>query len=201
MDFDVLARTLPGVTRLDPVDGDTAGSRSSLRCPPSPARTRAPSKVVGKTPDRQLRLRGEAEGNARLGRGRRPLRAERRGEATHVSSTMSFQTGGVLSGVGQRFMEGIAKSMMRQFFKAFERELELALRRRPQTTRRGGRMKISAQFMPGDLPVFTDSVRKAEEAGLLASVARRRTASLAQRLRLHDPRARGDRSRSRSAPR
>ena len=37
---------------------------------------------------------------------------------------MSFQTGGVLSGVGQRFMEGIAKSMMRQFFKAFERELE-----------------------------------------------------------------------------
>jgi 5,10-methylenetetrahydromethanopterin reductase len=26
-------------------------------------------------------------------------------------------------------------------------------------------MKISAQFMPGDLPVFVDSVRKAEEAG------------------------------------
>jgi hypothetical protein len=26
-------------------------------------------------------------------------------------------------------------------------------------------MKISAQFMPGDLPVFVESVRKAEEAG------------------------------------
>ena len=26
-------------------------------------------------------------------------------------------------------------------------------------------MKISAQFMPGDLPVFIDSVRKAEESG------------------------------------
>ena len=26
-------------------------------------------------------------------------------------------------------------------------------------------MKISAQFMPGDLPVFLESVRKAEEAG------------------------------------
>ena len=36
---------------------------------------------------------------------------------------MSFQTGGTLSGVGQRFMEGIAKSMV-QFFTAFERELE-----------------------------------------------------------------------------
>ena len=45
-------------------------------------------------------------------------------EGTRVSSTMSFQTGGTLSGVGQRFMEGIAKSMVRQFFKAFERELE-----------------------------------------------------------------------------
>ena len=26
-------------------------------------------------------------------------------------------------------------------------------------------MKISAQFMPGDLPVFVESVRRAEEAG------------------------------------
>jgi alkanesulfonate monooxygenase SsuD/methylene tetrahydromethanopterin reductase-like flavin-dependent oxidoreductase (luciferase family) len=26
-------------------------------------------------------------------------------------------------------------------------------------------VKISAQFMPGDLPVFIDSVRKAEECG------------------------------------
>src|SRR5207248_3756809 len=29
----------------------------------------------------------------------------------------------------------------------------------------GEMMKVSAQFMPGDLPVFVESVRKAEEAG------------------------------------
>ena len=33
---------------------------------------------------------------------------------------------------------------------------------------RGGWMKISAQFMPGDLPVFAESVRKAEEAATRA---------------------------------
>ena len=52
------------------------------------------------------------------------------GDGTRVASTMSFQTGGMLSGVGQRFMEGVAKSMIRQFFKAFERELEAPGQRR-----------------------------------------------------------------------
>ena len=81
-------------------------------------------KVVQKNPIDNYELRGEAKGTLGWVKGGRPLRADRAGRGRDVASTMSFQTGGVLSGVGQRFMEGIAKSMMRQFFKAFERELE-----------------------------------------------------------------------------
>lgn len=46
------------------------------------------------------------------------------GDGTEVSSTMAVQTGGILSGVGQRFMQAVAKSMIRDFFSAFEQQLE-----------------------------------------------------------------------------
>ena len=39
---------------------------------------------------------------------------------------MRFQTGGAISGVGQRFMGAIAKSMIKEFFRSFGRELEAA---------------------------------------------------------------------------
>ena len=54
-------------------------------------------------------------------------------------------------------------------------------------------MEISAQFMPGDLPVFIDSVRKAEEAATPV-LPRRRPAPLAERLRVYGARARRDRA-------
>jgi carbon monoxide dehydrogenase subunit G len=124
MDFGVLARTLPGVTRLDPVNGEVCSLTVE---PPVSAITgtyEGTVEVVDKSPIENYELRGEATGTLGWVRGGARFELVEEGEATHVASTMSFQTGGMLSGVGQRFMEGIAKSMMRQFFKAFERELE-----------------------------------------------------------------------------
>ena len=124
MDFDVLARTLPGVTRLDPVDADTC--RLTVEPPVSSitGTYEGTVKVAQKTPVDSYQLSGEAKGTLGWVRGDAHFELSAEEEGTRVSSTMSFQTGGTLSGVGQRFMEGIAKSMVRQFFKAFERELE-----------------------------------------------------------------------------
>jgi carbon monoxide dehydrogenase subunit G len=124
MDFGVLARTLPGVTRLDPLGIDVCSLTVE---PPVSAITgtyEGTVKVVEKTPIAHYELSGEAKGTLGWVRGDARFELADEGQATRVASTMSFQTGGTLSGVGQRFMEGIAKSMMRQFFKAFELELE-----------------------------------------------------------------------------
>ena len=43
---------------------------------------------------------------------------------TELAAKMAFQAGGMLAGVGQRLMDGVAKGMIRDFFAAFERELE-----------------------------------------------------------------------------
>jgi carbon monoxide dehydrogenase subunit G len=79
--------------------------------------------VVEKKPIESYKLRGEAKGRLGWVRGDASFTLQEDPGGTAVSSTMNFQTGGVLSGVGQRFMQAIAKSMLRDFFKAFEREL------------------------------------------------------------------------------
>jgi carbon monoxide dehydrogenase subunit G len=124
MDFGVLARTLPGVTRLDPHGGEVCSLTVE---PPVSAITgtyEGTVKVVEKTPIDNYALSGEAKGSLGWVKGDARFELVDEGRGTRVASAMSFQTGGVLSGVGQRFMEGIAKSMMRQFFTAFERELD-----------------------------------------------------------------------------
>ena len=124
MDFGVLARTLPGIERLDPLDQDTC--RLTIK-PPVSAITGSYEGTVGvvhKTPIDNYELRGEAKGPLGWVRGDARFELAEAEAGTRVASTMTFQTGGMLSGVGQRFMEGIAKSMMRQFFKAFGCELD-----------------------------------------------------------------------------
>ena len=79
--------------------------------------------VVEKEPIDSYRLRGEAKGRLGWVRGDASFGLSEADGGTEVASTMTFQTGGVLSGVGQRFMQAIAKSMIREFFKSFEREL------------------------------------------------------------------------------
>jgi carbon monoxide dehydrogenase subunit G len=128
MDFDVLARTLPGVESLEPIDQETCRLTVKVLVPSITGTYDGEVKVVEKEPIDSYRLRGEAKGRLGWVKGDAYFTLKETGNGTEVSSTMSFQTGGVLSGVGQRFMQAIAKSMIRDFFASFERELSGAAR-------------------------------------------------------------------------
>jgi uncharacterized protein len=123
MDFALLARTLPGVKRLEPVDGETCSLTVEPPVSSITGTYEGTVRVVEKSPTDAYALRGEAKGTLGWVRGDAHFELADEDAGTRVSSTMSFQTGGALAGVGQRFMEGVAGSMMRQFFRAFEREL------------------------------------------------------------------------------
>jgi carbon monoxide dehydrogenase subunit G len=123
MDFGVLARTLPGVEALEPVDEETCKLTVKVLVPSVTGTYEGVVKVVEKQPIDSYRLQGDAKGRLGWVKGEAQFDLKEDGEGTEVVSQMDFQTGGILSGVGQRFMEGIAKGMMRDFFKAFEREL------------------------------------------------------------------------------
>jgi carbon monoxide dehydrogenase subunit G len=126
MDFGVLGRTLPGVEQLVPLDEESCRLTVKLLVPSVTGTYEGTVKVEQRTPIESYELRGEAKGRLGWVRGDARFELKEDGEGTLVDSTMRFQTGGMLSGVGQRFMEGIAKSMMREFFAAFDRELRNA---------------------------------------------------------------------------
>ena len=126
MDFEVLGRTLPGVETLEPLDEQSCRLSVKVLVPSITGNYDGTVRVVEKQPIDSYRLRGEAKGRLGWVKGEALFVLADAAGQTHVSSTMNIQTGGVLSGVGQRFMQAIAKSMIRDFFQAFGAELERA---------------------------------------------------------------------------
>jgi carbon monoxide dehydrogenase subunit G len=124
MDFDVLGRTLPGVEKLEPIDAESCKLSVKVLVPSITGNYDGTVTVVEKQPIESYRLRGEAKGRLGWVKGDAVFELADAGGQTQVCSTMNIQTGGVLSGVGQRFMQAIAKSMIRDFFSAFGAELE-----------------------------------------------------------------------------
>lgn len=124
MDFGVLSRTLPGIERLEPLDEETCRLTVKMLVPAITGSYEGTVTVVEKSPVASYRLHGEAKGRLGWVRGDARFELAEDSAGTAVVSLMNFQAGGTLSGVGQRFMEGIAKSMLREFLDAFGRELD-----------------------------------------------------------------------------
>lgn len=133
MDFEVLGRTLPGVESLEPIDSESCAINVKVLVPSITGTYTGTVRVVDKEPMGNYRLRGQAKGRLGWVKGDAFFSLTESSEGTGVTSTMSFQTGGVLSGVGQRFMGAVARSMLTQFFAAFGNEL---LGARPTGSRR-----------------------------------------------------------------
>jgi len=125
MDFEVLGRTLPGIESLEPIDDDSCAIDVRVLVPSITGRYAGTVRVVEKQPMDNYRLRGEAKGRLGWVKGDAFFSLTEGCGGTDVTSTMSIQTGGVLSSVGQRFMGAVAKSMVKQFFAAFGKELSV----------------------------------------------------------------------------
>jgi carbon monoxide dehydrogenase subunit G len=123
LDFEVLARTLPGVQRLEPVDAETCRLVLKVLAPSITGTYEGTVGVIEKDPPAGYALRGDAKGRLGWLKGDARFRLADDGEATRIEATMTFQAGGLLAGVGQRFMEAAGKNMLRDFFRALEREL------------------------------------------------------------------------------
>jgi carbon monoxide dehydrogenase subunit G len=124
MDFAVLERTLPGVEALEPLGEDACRLTIKVLVPSVTGTYDGTVTVVEKRPPEGYRLRGEAKGRLGWVRGDALFELREQDAGTEVVSTMDFQTGGPLAGVGQRFMEGIARGMLREFMESFEKELQ-----------------------------------------------------------------------------
>ncbi len=126
MDFQTLGRTIPGIERLEPIDDESCTIHVKVLVPSITGKYDGTVRVVEKQPIDSYRLRGDAKGRLGWVKGDAFFSLVEVDGGTEVTSTMAVQTGGILSGVGQRFMSAVAKSMVKQFFTAFGQELSAA---------------------------------------------------------------------------
>ena len=80
--------------------------------------------VLDQEPPNRYRLVGEGSGSPGFVKGEALIEFSQKNDTTIISYQGDVQVGGLIAGIGQRMMGGIAKMMLRQFFKNMENELK-----------------------------------------------------------------------------
>ncbi len=122
-DPDVLARTTPGLSSLEPDGDDVYKARFRIKLGPVNGGFDGSLAVLDKDPPRGYRL--EIDVGGRLGTTRAEGTFEIRGEdeGSVVAFAGDARLKGVLARMGGRVLTGVARQFTRQFFEALEKEV------------------------------------------------------------------------------
>ena len=82
--------------------------------------------IVEKEPPTEYTLQVEGSGGPGFVKGTAKIILEAEGEGTRVNVEGDGQVGGMLAGVGQRMLPGVAKMLMNQFFECLIGQADLA---------------------------------------------------------------------------
>jgi carbon monoxide dehydrogenase subunit G len=124
LDPEVMSRVLPGVEKFDVVGPDKYAVQVKLGVPSVKGTYTGNVEIFDKQQPTSFRMRGDGKGTPGWARGEVLLTLTPEGDNTTVNAKANAVIGGTIAGVGQRMMEGVAKSMARDFFAALDRELE-----------------------------------------------------------------------------
>ena len=122
-DPSVLARLLPGVEKLEPLGQDRYALAVKLGVGAVRGSYEGKVELADQRPPESYRLVGEAKGGPGWAKGSATMTLLAEGGGTRLVARGDAQIGGAIAGVGQRMMEGVAKSMAREFFASIDREL------------------------------------------------------------------------------
>ncbi len=120
----VLARLLPGVEKLEATGPDEYAVVVKLGVGAVRGTYTGRVALRDLEPPERYRLEGEAKGGPGWARGSATVTLAAQGGGTRLVAAGDAQIGGALAGVGQRMIEGVARSMAREFFQSIGRELE-----------------------------------------------------------------------------
>jgi hypothetical protein len=123
LDPTVLARLLPGVEKFEATGPDTYAVVVSLGVGAVRGTYTGKVQLTDQRPPESYRLVGEAKGGPGFAKGSATMTLVAEGEGTRIVAKGDAQIGGAIATVGQRMMEGVAKSMANEFFQSLDREL------------------------------------------------------------------------------
>lgn len=123
LDPQVLSGLLPGVEKFEPLGNDAYDVEVKLGVGGIRGAYAGKVQLADVNPPDSYTLQGEVKGKPGWARGNAKFRLEEVAEGTVVHAAADAQVGGSIAGVGQRMMEGVAKSMAREFFTALDAHL------------------------------------------------------------------------------
>lgn len=126
----VLKTCVPGCDKFEPLGGDAYAVGAGIKVGPVSARFSGKVQLSDIVAPERYKLTFEAQGGvAGFGKGESNVALKPTGSTCELSYTVKSTVGGKIAQLGQRLIDGAAKSMADDFFRRFEEEL---LRRHPE---------------------------------------------------------------------
>lgn len=118
MDVDALAEIIPGCQQLEETAPGAFETRLNVGVAPVKGEFSGSVKMEDIQPPKSYRMIVEGSGPPGFMKGSTIIRLEPDGDQTILHIEGDVQIGGVIAGVGQRMLSGVAKLLMGQFFKS-----------------------------------------------------------------------------------
>jgi carbon monoxide dehydrogenase subunit G len=124
-DPEVLKACIPGCDRIESTGPNAYAIGMSVKVGPVSAKFTGKILLEDVNPPESYTLKFEGQGGAAgFGKGTSQVRLEPRDSGCELFYTVNAQVGGKIAQVGQRLIDGVARSMAEDFFKRFEGELQ-----------------------------------------------------------------------------
>lgn len=125
-DPQVLKACIPGCDRIEATGPDQYAIGMAVKVGPVAAKFAGKIRLEDVQAPESYTLKFEGQGGAAgFGKGEAKVRLEpREGAGCELHYTASAQVGGKIAQVGQRLIDGVARSMAEDFFKRFDNELQ-----------------------------------------------------------------------------
>lgn len=124
-DPEVLKACIPGCDKVEATGENQYAIGMGVKVGPVSARFAGKIFLEDVQPPSSYTLRFEGQGGAAgFGKGSAQVRLEPRDPGCELQYTVNAQVGGRIAQVGQRLIDGVAKSMAEDFFKRFDAELQ-----------------------------------------------------------------------------
>jgi hypothetical protein len=119
-----LEKALPGCERLEEREPGKYDAVLKIGIAAVKGTYHGKVEIADPEPPRKYRLIGEGSGGPGFVKGEATLELSQKDQGTLVSYRGEMQVGGLIAGIGQRMIGGVAKMMLGQFFKNMEKELK-----------------------------------------------------------------------------
>lgn len=119
-----LEKAIPGCEKLEEIEPGKYDATLKIGIAAVKGTYKGMAEVADPRPPEKYRLIVEGGGSPGFVKGEALIELRHQNQSTIVSYQGEGQVGGLIAGVGQRLIGGIAKMMLGQFFKQIDRELK-----------------------------------------------------------------------------